>query len=76
MVYLRLILLYNFIHKLCSSLLSFRKDFYPSRSTFKLPSDHGVPVMMVGAGSGIAPFRGFWQNRQIVHHHDGKSYTI
>ena len=56
--------------------MSLEKDFYPFRSTFKLPSDPGIPVMMIGAGSGIAPFRGFWQNRQIIHQQNGKSYTI
>lgn len=37
----------------------------PSPETFHLPTDITQPVIMIGAGSGIAPFRGFIQERSI-----------
>ncbi|KAK2911789.1 hypothetical protein Q8A67_003922 [Cirrhinus molitorella] len=30
---------------------------------FHLPEDPSTPVLLIGAGSGIAPFRSFWQQR-------------
>lgn len=55
----------------CSSFLSDRiecgdelKVFINPNSRFKLPSDPCHSIIMVGAGTGVAPFRGFIQHRE------------
>lgn len=38
---------------------------YSSAQSFHLPTDGSVPVIMIGNGTGIAPFRSFWQQRMF-----------
>ena len=37
--------------------------FVRSETGFKLPEDHQKEIILIAAGSGIAPFRGFWMKR-------------
>jgi sulfite reductase (NADPH) flavoprotein alpha-component len=40
--------------------------FLHSNASFRLPEDNSAPVIMIGPGTGIAPFRAFLEERQAT----------
>ena len=60
-------------HGVCSGYLLLQKEGEPvhafvkdTRSAFRLPDNASTPIIMIGPGTGLAPFRGFLQERAAL----------
>ncbi|MEF1311787.1 assimilatory sulfite reductase (NADPH) flavoprotein subunit [Vibrio mytili] len=51
------------------------KVFIEHNNNFKLPEDNNTPILMIGPGTGIAPFRSFIQEREN-RDAEGKSWLF
>src|SRR6266480_7395590 len=55
----------------CSTFLAERAQdvsvpVFPNTSKFRLPEDGNTPIIMVGPGTGVAPFRAYLQERKAI----------
>ena len=68
-------------HGVCSTFLADRAEgvdlrvFLQPSPAFRPPADPDAPMVMVGPGTGVAPFRAFLQHRR-AHGHTGRNWLF
>lgn len=55
------------------SFAPFKLPVHVRKSTFRLPTNASAPVIMIGPGTGVAPFRGFIRDR-VAQAQQGKEF--
>lgn len=56
--------------------LTLHIGMFCSAPSFQLPKNKKAPCILVGPGTGIAPFRSFWQQRLYDREHKGKLDSV
>lgn len=56
--------------------MSMIQSFLNSASSFHLPKDPTKPIILIGPGTGIAPYRAFWQHWDYLKEQEPNTQVI